>query len=197
MLRLLSRRAVSRPLSLLRYQRFSTATPPNDDPSNADAESTTFTPPPLMQQAQPRKGLTMEEARNDARNLPASEITGYGEHEVGVNGVRMMGSVMVLPNFCLLWKPKTWEDVTVESLAIVPLLRPKIGTIILGTGAHQELVKPEIKEFFELNDISVVAMNSVSAMGTFAIMNEDDRDVAAAILSIPINAINFDDRLEN
>lgn len=43
------------------------------------------------------------------------------------DGVDVRGSIIALPNSYVLWQPKRVADVTIESLRVVELVKPKIG----------------------------------------------------------------------
>lgn len=45
------------------------------------------------------------------------------------DGVDVRGSIIALPNSYFLWAPKKFENITIESLRVVELVRPKIGEI--------------------------------------------------------------------
>lgn len=55
-------------------------------------------------------------------------VTGVGSDRLAVNGVEVRGSVMLFTTSWLLWDAIVPADITKESLFIVPLLRPAIGT---------------------------------------------------------------------
>ena len=55
-------------------------------------------------------------------------------NEVAPHGaLHMLGSILVFPNACFLWKIEEASDITIESLAPVILHRPKIEFLFLGT----------------------------------------------------------------
>ncbi len=55
---------------------------------------------------------------------------------IGANGLLFHGSIVALPSMTLLWSPKTWEDVTVDSLAFLSFIHPLPG-LYLGIPSMQ------------------------------------------------------------
>lgn len=103
-----------------------------------------------------------------------------GVDESGV--VHMTGSVMAFPFGCFLWNVKTIQDVTLESLAPALLHRPQLEYLFIGSN---EPMDPEqlYRIKMELRDSIVVEQLDIgNAMGTFNILNGEDRPVAAALV---------------
>jgi NADH dehydrogenase [ubiquinone] 1 alpha subcomplex assembly factor 3 len=117
-------------------------------------------------------------------DLPTT-IEGYDEYGFIVNQVEMRGSIMVFPQFSMLWNVSKMQDITVESLQLVHLMTPPVETLIIGCGETltQNLPK-EVYDHFKERGIVVEIMNSINASATYNILNSEERSVAAAILSI-------------
>ena len=107
--------------------------------------------------------------------------------------VHCAGSVLAFPNACYLWKVRSIEDLTVESLAPVLLHRPSLEYLLLGSADPIPPQKvQEIREALQRvnegvfgnsnNKIVVEPMDLTNAMGTFDILNGEDRQVAAALI---------------
>ena len=99
--------------------------------------------------------------------------------------VHMNGSILVFPYGCFLWKVDKPSDVTVESL-VPPLLlhRPTLEYMFIGSDvkiAPSQML--DIQRALEKHTNAVVEQMSVAnAMGTFNILNAEDRQVAVALL---------------
>ena len=112
-------------------------------------------------------------------------IEKINEHEESESGgIHMAGSIMAFPHGCFLWNVKSIEDVTVESLAPAMLHRPKLEYLFIGTDQPME---PEVlyrikTELREKANIVVEQLDLGNAMGTFNILNGEDRAIAAALV---------------
>ena len=88
-----------------------------------------------------------------AADMTKTSITGFGSNMFVTNGLVLHGSVMAFPssvhyscefrtfffkNCCLyqmlMFAPKTWEEVTPESLMILKVLTPACQLLLFGTG---------------------------------------------------------------
>lgn len=95
----------------------------------------------------------------------------------------MNGSILAFPHSCYLWKPKTPKEVTLDSLSMVLLMDPPIDLLLIGADDPlplDELMR--IKEALRKKHVVVEQMNVMNAMGSFNILNGEDRNVAVAIL---------------
>ena len=100
--------------------------------------------------------------------------------------VHMAGSVICLPGACFLWNVRQASDLTVDSLAPILLHRPKLEYLFIGCKdpIPPAMVKEIRTAFQELgaSNIVVESMDITNVMGTFNILNGEDRMVAAAII---------------
>jgi uncharacterized protein len=120
--------------------------------------------------------------------------------------VHCMGSVLVFPDSCYLWRVRRLHNLTVESLAPAILYRPALEYLFLGSS---EPIPPSVVQTIRdglnqqaavLNggssrntyNIVVEPMDLTNAMGTFNILNGEDRRVGAALI-LPL----IDDEEEN
>jgi len=97
--------------------------------------------------------------------------------------VHMNGSIMAFPDACFLWDVETPEKVTLESLAVVKMYRPTVEYLFIG--CDNPLMPPliqNIKREFRKKGVVVEAMDVMNAMGTFNILNGEDRRVACALV---------------
>jgi len=118
----------------------------------------------------------------------------------------MNSSIIAFPNSCFLWNNVSQpKDVTLESLSIVQLLNQPSPIDYLfigidsdsgtgtgtGAGAGNEIPMEELnrikKEMKKQSNIVVEQMDVMNAMGTFNILNGEDRRVAVALV-VNVNA---------
>ncbi|CAK9207907.1 unnamed protein product [Sphagnum troendelagicum] len=109
-------------------------------------------------------------------------INGYDENGFIANGVNIEGGVICLSKLALTWIPKTFDEITPDSLSIFQLLRPAPEILVLGCGRRIQRVSKELRDFLRSNGIKLEAIDSANAASTFNILNEEGRQVAAAML---------------
>ena len=99
--------------------------------------------------------------------------------------VHMAGSVLALPGACFLWKVRSPKDLTSDSLAPILLHKPKLEYLFLGSvDPIQPSQIQKLRDDFAAQDISLVIepMDVANAIGTFNILNGEDRMVGVAII---------------
>ena len=105
--------------------------------------------------------------------------------------VHCAGSVLAFPGACYLWKVRSIQDLSVESLAPVLLYRPSLEYLFLGSTDPippqkvqdiREALQKANDAFGNSSKIVVEPMDLTNAMGTFNILNGEDRRVAAALI---------------
>jgi uncharacterized protein len=105
-------------------------------------------------------------------------------NEISQSGsIHMNGSILAFPFGCFLWNVNTAKDVTLESLAPVILHRPNLEYLFLG--CNQSIDREEldrIKIEFLKQNIVVEQLDLATVVGTFNILNAEDRQVAAALV---------------
>mmetsp|Transcript_13945 Transcript_13945/g.30272 ORF Transcript_13945/g.30272 Transcript_13945/m.30272 type:complete len:257 (-) Transcript_13945:356-1126(-) len=100
--------------------------------------------------------------------------------------VHMNGSIVAFPDACFLWNVEKATDVTLASLSVVKLYRPTVEYLFIG--CDKALLPPElnkIRKEFRKRDIVVEQMDIMNAMGTFNILNGEDRRVACVLIIDP------------
>lgn len=76
------------------------------------------------------------------------------------------------------------DFVTVESLAMLRVLNPMADIFILGTGPHMVAPSKEVMQFLRSLNVPFEFMSTFHAASTFNILNEEDRNVAAALVPV-------------
>jgi uncharacterized protein len=116
----------------------------------------------------------------DVNNL----VKKVDQNEISQSGsIHMNGSILAFPFGCFLWNVNTAKDVTLESLAPVMLHRPNLEYLFLG--CNQSLDREEldrIKMEFLKQNIVVEHLDLATVVGTFNILNAEDRQVAVALV---------------
>ena len=111
-------------------------------------------------------------------------MRGFGPHTFQVNESEVHGSVILLPKTYFMWNARKFEDITLESLAIFPLIHPRLEILFVGCGERMPgLLPKEITQYFKKKGIIVEASDSANAAATYNVLNGEGRNVAAALLS--------------
>jgi uncharacterized protein len=100
-----------------------------------------------------------------------------------INTLLMNGSIIAFPHLCYLWKVSSAKEVTLESLSIVILSKPSVEFLFIGCDSPlppRELNR--IKKEMKKKHIIVEQMDVMNAMGTFNVLNGEDRRIAVAIV---------------
>lgn len=124
-----------------------------------------------------------EEASLLFKALAKTTIDNVSEGTFGVNGIVYHGSILAFPNFCVLWKPKRWEDITPETLYLLELIKPKIDLLLLGSGNELRPLNPMTVAYLKKLGIATEIMKTSHAVSTFSMLNDEDRRVACAAIA--------------
>mmetsp|Transcript_7702 Transcript_7702/g.18881 ORF Transcript_7702/g.18881 Transcript_7702/m.18881 type:complete len:223 (-) Transcript_7702:4539-5207(-) len=99
--------------------------------------------------------------------------------------VHCTGSILALPSACFLWNVRQQDDLTVDSLAPILLYRPQLEYLFLGSDQpiHHERIE-SIRQDLRRNNPNLVveSLDLSNAMGTFNVLNGEDRRVAVALM---------------
>eukprot|EP00339_Tiarina_fusa_P028509 CAMPEP_0117015514 /NCGR_PEP_ID=MMETSP0472-20121206/12379_1 /TAXON_ID=693140 ORGANISM="Tiarina fusus, Strain LIS" /NCGR_SAMPLE_ID=MMETSP0472 /ASSEMBLY_ACC=CAM_ASM_000603 /LENGTH=129 /DNA_ID=CAMNT_0004719329 /DNA_START=284 /DNA_END=673 /DNA_ORIENTATION=- len=99
--------------------------------------------------------------------------------------VHMAGSILAFPTGCFLWKVRTPEDLTLESLAPILMYEPKLEYLFVGSinSIPPEKIKKVRDDLADVGVVMVIEpMDVANAIGTFNILNGEDRMVALALI---------------
>jgi uncharacterized protein len=142
----------------------------------------------------------------DWSDKPKTNVTGYGptgfdvlntvkkisEYETADGTVHYNSSILVFPHGCFLWKVQTVDEITPESLAAVLLHRPKIDYLFLGVNKRHTGGGISLENMNRLREalrpIKVDQLELGNAIGTFNLLNAEDRSVAVGLLLDPVES---------
>lgn len=62
-------------------------------------------------------------------------IDGLGPNSFTISGVRVAGSVLVMPFFSTMWNVERLKHITASSFTLIKLVAPRPDILLLGTGA--------------------------------------------------------------
>lgn len=78
------------------------------------------------------------------------------------------------------WQVGSVEDVSEDAIQAVLGLRPEL--VIIGTGASQRFLEPELMMLFHRNGVGIEVMDTRAACRTFNILVMEERRVVAALI---------------
>ena len=97
--------------------------------------------------------------------------------------VHLNGSIVAFPDACFFMNIRTPEEVSLESLSVVKLYQPTVEYLFIGC---ETPVPPsemnKIKSEFRKKDVVVEQMDIMNCIGTFNILNGEDRRVACVLV---------------
>ncbi|KAF2077165.1 hypothetical protein CYY_001550 [Polysphondylium violaceum] len=142
------------------------------------------------------KGLSnrgmVEENKGELANVYS--IDAYSDAGFSVNKVLIPGSIAVMPDKLFLWDIHSYKDITAETLALIDLVDPPLEFIILGTGKNIEPIPHDtILKIQSHYKVSVEIMSTFNAIGTYNILAEEGRNIAAFL--IPVQPIGSEFRV--
>ncbi|KAK3272571.1 hypothetical protein CYMTET_19143 [Cymbomonas tetramitiformis] len=117
-------------------------------------------------------------------NESLARIDAYGAKGFIVNNVEYYSPVMVYGSTALLWNVESVKDISVESLAVIELVKPSPELLLIGCGATRQnrANLGALEDFFGQHGTVVEIMDTSSAASTFNVLNQEGRSVAAALL---------------
>lgn len=113
-------------------------------------------------------------------------VDGYGPGVFTIRGERHDGSVILLPDAILPWRPADIAALGVpdfEALAsLAPERRPRI--LLIGMGVRGQFLKPAVRA--ALRDLGMVAdaMDTGAACRTYNVLLAEERRVAACLMAL-------------
>ena len=138
----------------------------------------------------PRRKIVLESYAPSGVDVKGFIQVGSTPEEGQVEGeariVHMNGSIIAFPDTCFLWNVKHSTDITLKSLSVVRLYSPTPEYLFIGCDTP---IQPNefstIKRELRKRDIVVEQMDIMNAMGTFNILNGEDRRVVCALVIDP------------
>jgi len=102
--------------------------------------------------------------------------------------VHCTGSILAFPSAVFLWNVRQLEDLDAESLAPILLYRPTLEYLFLGSSKSipQETIQSIRKELRnDLPNLVVEQLDLSNAMGTFNVLNGEDRSIVVGLILPP------------
>lgn len=119
-----------------------------------------------------------------ARYPYEAAVTAYGNGGFRFADMSHRGSILCLPTGIYAWDVTRAADLTVDLLQpVLSILKPP-GFLLLGTGATQVFMGADITKAFADAGLGLEVMSTGAAARTYALMLEEKRPVAAALIAV-------------
>jgi NADH dehydrogenase [ubiquinone] 1 alpha subcomplex assembly factor 3 len=114
-------------------------------------------------------------------------VDGYDDTGFIVGDVQVEGSILCFGDLWLSWKPRRVSEITEDSLVIVDLLKPSPDLVILGTGQKIQHIPDSLSKSLFTRGVSFEVLDTINAVATFNILNQEGRKVVGALLPFKTN----------
>jgi uncharacterized protein len=111
-------------------------------------------------------------------------IRKYGGGTFVVAGVKVAGSVLVLPGGPRAWPVASFVDLTPDVFSPLAEIAGQIDVCLLGCGAQVERVPKNLRDHFRAVGLHVEAMDTGAACRTFNVLAAEGRALAAALIAV-------------
>lgn len=101
-----------------------------------------------------------------------------------VGDVQVEGSVICFGDVWFHWSPKRYEDITIDSLALLDVVVPVPELLILGCGNSIRTIPEDLMKGLRERYVSVEAVDTKNAAATFNILNQEGRSVVGAFIPL-------------
>ncbi|KAL5225638.1 hypothetical protein ABZP36_012277 [Zizania latifolia] len=131
-----------------------------------------------------RRTFSLYDQINLIDSIPEDQLRFQSYDDTGfkINNIKYEGSLLIVENKIMTWTPKTFAEITVESLSIFKVVHPIPEILILGCGKQIQPISPELRKFIRSTGMKLEAVDSRNAASTYNILNEEGRPVAAALI---------------
>jgi uncharacterized protein len=112
-------------------------------------------------------------------------IDSFGAGGFRVSGVWRPGSLLLLDDVPLVWRPTSMADLTVEDFAAVIASGAAVSEfVLLGTGPVQTLPPREVREALRAAALGLEFMSTAAAAQTYGVLISEGRRVAVALIAV-------------
>lgn len=113
-------------------------------------------------------------------------VRGYGAGGFTIGELRYTGSLLLLPDRVLAWRPR--DPAALEAADLEPL-RPFAGTsaslLVIGTGARANPIPTALRAELRALGLAVEGMATPAACRTWNLLLAEDRRAAALLVAMP------------
>lgn len=109
-------------------------------------------------------------------------------------GLFFVGPVAIFPRTVFQWDVNSIHDINEESLSLFWLVEPKVDILIIGVGDRGLELDGNVRLFLSKKKITCEALATAEAIATFNFLNNDNRNVAAALIPPTTVGLDYDER---
>ncbi|XP_029192565.2 NADH dehydrogenase [ubiquinone] 1 alpha subcomplex assembly factor 3-like isoform X1 [Acropora millepora] len=110
-------------------------------------------------------------------------VTSYSSQGFNIKGIKVVGSVAILPTIFYHWRIKRPEDITAESLSLFTIMEPPIEIVVVGTGDKLFRLDPKLHSYMrKQHNILLEVQATANASATFNFLLEETRLVGAVLI---------------
>jgi uncharacterized protein len=112
-------------------------------------------------------------------------IDSYGAGGFRVSGIWRPGSLLLLDDVILDWRPRSPADLRVDDFAGVIAAGPAVSEfVLLGTGATQAPPPRHVREVLRQAGLGLEFMSTEGAARTYGVLISEGRRVAVALIAV-------------
>jgi uncharacterized protein len=111
-------------------------------------------------------------------------IEAYGDGGFKVAGQDYSGSVLVFAEHTQPWPLHDWDVATEGDFDTVLQSEPLPELLVIGCGAHFQMLPKSLKQLFRRHGVPVEAMDTGAACRTYNVLLAEGRRVVAALIAV-------------
>jgi NADH dehydrogenase [ubiquinone] 1 alpha subcomplex assembly factor 3 len=92
------------------------------------------------------------------------------------------GSILCFGDIWLSWSARSLKDITLDSLQLVDLVKPIPELVVIGCGPTIRKLPERFVRQLDERGINLEVLDTVNAVATFNILNQEGRAVVGALL---------------
>ncbi|XP_072026628.1 NADH dehydrogenase [ubiquinone] 1 alpha subcomplex assembly factor 3-like [Amphiura filiformis] len=115
-----------------------------------------------------------------AKTVPL--VNNFSVRGFKISGDTVVGPVAILPRCLVHWNVGNYHDINEDSLTLFHLLEPRLEILVLGLGAENHRLDPELHKFFRRKNIAMEVQNTANACATYNFLVTEGRIVAAGLI---------------
>ena len=110
-------------------------------------------------------------------------VESYGDLQFKVSGQQFQGSLLVFPERSQPWPVKSFDGLTLDSLAPV-IEEGSVQVLLLGCGPKLQIPPPDLRSALREKGIGIEPMDTGAACRTYNVLLAEGRAVAAALIAV-------------
>lgn len=121
-------------------------------------------------------------------DLGLVQVNGCFDGGFYVGDVQVEGSIICVDDLWFQWNPKRYQDIDMDSLALLDIVLPVPELLVLGCGNTIQSVPDELLQSLRERYVSIEALDTKNAVATFNILNQEGRKVVGAFIPLSMSS---------